>query len=267
MPIDALASLLLAGVAAGFVAGLFGVGGGVIIVPTLRFLAESLGWPADQAMHYAVATSAAAVFPTALSSARAHARQGTVDYGLARLWAPPIAIAAMAAGSLAGQVSTAALTFIFAFFAALIGLRMASGAAWCARATPAPRLLQGALAALVGWFSSWMGIGAGTLGVPAMGMLGISMHKAVGTAALLGVFVSGASLIGWLWSGRHAVFVTGPSLGYIQLLPLAAMVVPMMLLAPLGARLAKSLPADMLRRIFGLFLLCVSVALFDRALR
>jgi uncharacterized protein len=267
MPADALALLIVAGIVAGFVAGLFGVGGGVVAVPVLRFLADSLGWPPEQAMHFAVATSAAAVLPTAISSARAHARQGAVDNALVRLWGPPMALAAVAASAVAGQVSTVGLTFVFAFFAALVGLRMASGGAWALRTTPAPAAFQRALAALVGWFSSWMGIGAGTLGVPTMFALGVPMHRAVGSAAMLGVFVSGPSLLGWLWSGRQAASVAGPSLGFIQLLPLAAMLLPMLLLAPFGARLAKSLPADRLRRIFGLFLLCVSVALLDRALR
>jgi len=266
VPIEAIAVLAVAGLTAGFAAGLFGVGGGIVVVPVLRFLADSLGWPPQQAMHFAVATSAAAVLPTAISSARAHARQGTVDGELVRLWAPPTALAAVTASAVAGRVSTAGLTFVFAFFAAAVGLRMATGRAWPRRGAPGAGVHR-LLATLVGWFSSWMGIGAGTLGVPTMTALGVPMHRAVGTAAMLGVFVSGAALLGWLWSGRHAAPVAGPSVGFVQLLPLVAMLVPMLVLAPLGARLAKSLPADMLRRIFGLFLLCVSVALFDRALR
>lgn len=267
MPLEAIAILMVAGAAAGVIAGLFGVGGGVIMVPLFRFLGDSLGWPADHAMHMAVATSTAAVLPTAISSARAHARLGTIDRDLVRLWGLPIALAAILAGAVAGRVSNTGLTFVFAALAAVVGVRMTTGSAWALRDKPAAPALQRTLAAAVGWFSSWMGIGAGTLGVPTMTALGVAMHRAVGTAALLGVYVSAPSLIGWLWSGRHAAPVAGPSIGFVQLLPLLAMLPPMLLLAPIGARLAKSLPADMLRRIFGLFLLCVSVALLDRALR
>ena len=267
MPLDAIALLIAAGVTAGIVAGLFGVGGGVIIVPVLRFLADALGWPADQAMHLAVATSTAAVLPTAISSARAHLRHGNVDGAIVRVWGPPMAVASIGAASAAPHVSTAGLTFIFAFFAVIIGIRMVLPGDWRWRETLPAAGVQRMLAALVGWFSSWMGIGAGTIGVPTLTAVGAPIHRAVGTAAMLGIFVSAPSLLGWLWSGRHAPAVAGPSIGYIQLLPLAAMLLPMVLLAPLGARIAKSLPAGLLRRIFGAFLLCVSVALFDRAMR
>lgn len=267
MSIDAIAWLIGAGIVAGLVAGLFGVGGGVIVVPMLRFLADRLGWPPDQAMHLAVATSTAAVLPTAICSARAHFRHGNVDMAIVRTWAPPMALASVFAAVAAPAVSTAGLTFVFAGFAVIVGIRMALPGTWRWRETLPSPVVQRGLAALVGWCSSWMGIGAGTLGVPTLTAVGASIHRAVGTAALLGVFVSAPALVGWLWSGRYAPEVAGPSIGYIQLLPLVAMVLPMVLLAPLGARLAKALPPTYLRRIFGLFLLCVSVALFDRAIR
>lgn len=267
MPLEAIALLVAAGIVAGFVAGLFGVGGGVIAVPVLRFLADALGWPPDQTMHLAVATSTATVLPTAISSARAHLRQGTADRELTWRWAPPMAIAAVTAAVLAPYISTALLTAVFATFAAIVGLRMAAAGDWSLRSTlPSPAAQRG-LAAAVGWFSSWMGIGAGTLGVPTLTAVGVPMHRAVGTAALLGVFVSAPALAGWLLRSPAAPAVAGPSVGHIQLLPLAAMLVPMVLLAPAGARIAKSLPARNLRRIFGIFLVCVSVALFDRAMR
>jgi uncharacterized membrane protein YfcA len=267
VPLEALALLVGAGVIAGFVAGLFGVGGGVIVVPVLRFLADALGWPPDQAMHLAVATSTAAVLPTAISSARAHHAHGNVDMAIVRQWAAPMAIAAIAAAAAAPYVSTAGLTLVFAVFAAIVGIRMAASAEWRWRETLPGTGPQRVIAALVGWLSSWMGIGAGTLGVPTLVAVGAPIHRAVGTAALLGVFVSAPALIGWLFSARHAPALDAPAIGYIQLLPLAAMLLPMVLLAPLGARMAKSLPPSNLRRIFGLFLLCVSVALFDRAMR
>lgn len=267
MPLEALALLIATGIGAGFVAGLFGVGGGVIVVPTLRLLADALGWPPDQAMHLAVATSTAAVLPTAISSARAHLRQGTVDRLLVRHWAPPMALASVIAAAVAAQVSTVGLTLVFATFATIVGIRMAASGEWRWRETLPSPAIQRVLAAAVGWFSSWMGIGAGTLGVPTLTAVGAPMHRAVGSAALLGVFVSAPALAGWLWTARLAPPVAGPSIGYIQLLPLSAMLLPMVLLAPLGARIAKSLPARNLRRIFGIFLFCVSVALFDRAMR
>jgi uncharacterized membrane protein YfcA len=268
MDVQALLILAAAGLAAGVLAGLFGVGGGILMVPVMRFLAEPLGWPPDKAMHFAVATSVAAVVPTAISSARAHLRQDTVDRAIVRLWAPPIALAAGVAGAVAGSVSTAGLTLVFATLAVLVGLRMALGSNdWRLReALPAPSV-QRLVAAAIGWLSSWMGIGGGTLGVPTLTALGVAIHRAVGTAAVLGVAVSVPSLLGWLWAGRAEPAVAGPAFGYVQLAAWAAMVLPMMLLAPWGARLAKRLPAPLLRRIFGSFLLCVSVALFNRALR
>ena len=266
MPTDALVLLLAAGAIAGIVSGLFGVGGGVVMVPVLRLLAVRLGWPPDDAMHFAVATSVAAVVPTSLLSARSHAGHGNIDGGIIRVWAPAIMIASGLAGAVAGYVSAQGLTIIFAMLAALVGLRMALGSNdWRLRDSLPGRWPQRIIAAAIGWFSAWMGIGGGTLGVPALSALGVPIHRAVGTASALGIAVSVPALIGWIYAGWGRPAPAGPAIGYVQLLPLAGMIVPMLLLAPWGARIARRLPAAALRRIFGTFLLFVSVALFLRA--
>jgi uncharacterized protein len=249
---DMLVLLLVAATAAGFVSGLFGVGGGVVMLPVLTALAPALGWPVEATAHFAVATSVAAVVPTAISSGRTHWREGTVDTALLRVWALPMAVAALAAGAIAAFVPTTLLALIFAALAGIVGLRMAVGSAdW-------------RLAAAVGWLSSWMGVAGGTLGVPVMTAFGVPMHRAVGTAAVLGIAVSAPSLAGWLIAGTNAPPAPGPSLGYVQLVPWAVMQIPMVAVAPFGARAAARLPAARLRRAFGFFLVAVAVSLTVR---
>jgi uncharacterized membrane protein YfcA len=265
MTLDTLALLLAAASAAGFVSGLFGVGGGIVMVPVLTALAPALGWPPEATTHFAVATSVAAVVPTAISSGRTHWRAGTVDRDLLRVWALPMAVAALVAGAVAAWVPTRLLGGVFAGFAALVGLRLGFGdAGWTLRDRLPGTIAQRAVAAAVGWLSSWMGVGAGTLGVPAMTALGVPMHRAVGTAAVLGIAVSAPSLVGWLVVGANAPDVSGPALGYLQLVPWAAMVVPMVAIAPAGARAATRLPAARLRKAFGFFLIAVAAALAVR---
>jgi uncharacterized protein len=262
---DMLALLLVAATAAGFVSGLFGVGGGVVMVPVLTALAPALGWPVEATAHFAVATSVAAVVPTAISSGRTHWREGTVDTALLRVWAPPVAVAALAAGAIAAFVPTTLLALVFAALAGIVGLRMAVGSAdWRLRDSLPGAWSQRGLAAAVGWLSSWMGVAGGTLGVPVMTAFGVPMHRAVGTAAVLGIAVSAPSLAGWLIAGTNAPPAPGPSLGYVQLVPWAVMQIPMVAVAPFGARAAARLPAARLRRAFGFFLVAVAVSLTVR---
>jgi uncharacterized protein len=266
MGLPELAALLLVGMLAGVLAGLLGVGGGIIIVPALRFLGPSLGLPDDHLMHIAVATSAAVIIPTSLVSARGHAKRGAIDWSLLKIWGPLMALGAGAAALFGGAISSGGLALIFALVAGLVGAQMALVAKppALAQRLPAPPI-QAGVAGGIGALSALMGIGGGTLSVPTLNLFSYPMHKAVACGAALGVFISLPAFLGWIYSG-WGTQMPGPSLGFVNLLLVIVLLPPMLLMAPFGVRLAHKLPAAHLRRVFGVFLIFTSLALATRYL-
>jgi uncharacterized protein len=258
--------LAVAGLSAGILAGLLGVGGGILLVPLLRLLADRLGLPPDHAMHIAVATSMAVIVPTAISSTRGHAQRGAVDQPILRRWGPAMAIGALAASLSGGWISTLGLSLVFALTAGFIGVRMALGLGAREGAGQLPAIPQQiGLAGLIGAISAWMGIGGGTLSVPALSRFGTAMHRAVGTGAALGLAISVPALLGWIASGWPEYGFSVKQLGFVNV-PIAAVLLPATLLAaPWGVRLAHHLPAAKLKRLFGVFLLLSAVAIILRS--
>lgn len=261
-----LGSFLLIGAAAGLLAGLLGVGGGIIIVPAFRFMAPLLGLPDSIMMHSAVATSVALIVPTSFISARSHYKRGAVDLGVIRLWGPALAAGSLLAGSIANHISSQGLAILFSTIALIVGAHMAAGQPIKLNNGAFPQAsIQAALSCMIGMISSWMGIGGGTFSVPLLSAFGLPIHRAVGTGAALGLCISLPGLLGWLWSGWNVHTSTTPSLGYIQLIPFALMLIPMITLAPVGAKLAHALPAAKLKRTFGCFLMATAGALAFKA--
>lgn len=257
---------LLIGSAAGILAGLLGVGGGIIIVPAVTFLSPHLGLSPDYVVHAAVATSTALIVPTSFMSARSHHRRGAVDFSILKVWGPAIGLGAFCAGAIAAWIPTRTLGSIFAVVAILVGWLMI-------RSRPIPQLAdalppkpaQGVIAGGIGLLSSWMGIGGGSLSVPTLSAFGVPVHRAVGTSSALGLCISLPGLIGWLVSGWNIDSSTAPHLGFIQLVPFFLMLVPMMGLAPVGVRLAHALPAQKLKKIFGVFLILTALTLLAKS--
>ena len=257
---------LLIGSLAGTLAGLLGVGGGIVIVPALTFLAPHLGLAPDVTMHAAIATSVALIVPTSIISARSHHRRGAVDFSILKVWGPAIGLGAFFAGAIASYIPTKTLGIIFGTVAILVGWLMS-------RSRPIPKIadtlppvpVQGAIAATIGLLSSWMGIGGGSLSVPSLSAFGVPLHRAVGTSAALGLCISLPGLFGWVYSGWGVDSGSAPHFGYIQLVPFFIMLVPMMTLAPVGVRLAHALPAQKLKKIFGLFLILTAATLLAKS--
>jgi uncharacterized protein len=202
MTLSTIFLLLLIGAVAGWAAGLLGVGGGIIIVPALHFLAEPLGLPPEHVMHIAAATSTAVIVPTALRSALLHYRRGAVDMDILKRWMIPAGLAGLIATGTSRWIPTGALALLFAVVATVVGLNLASG--WLQRHKAWPWPTPGReriYAALLGLVSAWMGIGGGTVGYPVMTAHGLPPHRAVGTGATLGLAISIPALIGWSISG------------------------------------------------------------------
>ena len=250
-----LVALPLVGAAAGLIAGLLGVGGGIVVVPVLYHVFTGLGLAEDVRMHVAVGTSLATIIATSASSWRAHWRKGAVDVALLRSWGPFILLGVVLGSGLAGLVRGPALTAIFAVVALLVSLHMAFGRPHWRLGQDLPRGMgKAALGAFIGGVSTMMGIGGGSLAVPALTLFGFPIHRAVGTASAIGLIIGVPGTLGFILGGWSAPDLPPFSLGYVNLLGVAAILPTSMATAPWGARLAHGLDTAALRRAFAVFL-------------
>lgn len=256
-------ALVMTGVAAGLLAGLLGVGGGIVIVPVLSLVFDMLGYPGDVAMHVAVGTSLATIIPTSIASMRAHHKRGAVDIALLRQWGPAMFVMAGAGGFAARYVGGDTLKLVFACVALVVGLNMLLPK----RLVLAERLPQGAagrlgLPGFIGFVSSLMGIGGGTLSVPVLTSFSYPVHKAVGTAAAFGLIIAVPATVGFIWSGVGVAGRPDLSLGYVNLLA-AGLIFPItMVVARTGASLAHRIQPEHLKRVFALFLGATALRMF-----
>lgn len=272
-----LAALLAVGAVAGVLAGLLGVGGGIVIVPALFYLLGLLGYGGDALMHVCVATSLATIVFTSIRSVTAHARKGAVDWDLLRAWAPYVIGAAILGVAAAEGMRTRALTAVFGALALTVSLHMAFGHLLLGRAeegAPAAGPLgssppQGwALrlwASAVGFFSTLMGVGGGTLGVTVMSLYATPIHKAVATASGLGVIIATPSTFGFILTGLDAADTPPFSLGYVNLAAFAIISPMTVACAPLGVRLAHWLDPKPLRLAFAVFLAITALNMLRQA--
>lgn len=252
-----LAAVMLAtGGIAGVLAGLFGIGGGIVIVPVLEFALGILGVDPAVRMHVAVATSLATIIPTSIASAFAHHRRNAVDVEIVRRWAIFVLLGSLLGTWIAAQLTSDTLALIFATLAFLVALKMIF--------MPTARNLTDAvprgfwvpvIPGFIGCASSMMGIGGGTFSVMALTLFNQAIHRAVGTAALFGLVISLPGTIGYVIAGMHDPRLPMASLGYVNLLGLALIAPATVLAAPLGAALAHRFSAQRLSILFGFFLL------------
>jgi len=261
---EQLLIFVVTGAVAGVLAGLFGVGGGLIMVPALAFVLPHQGVPDAVYMQVAIGTSLAVISATSLSSTLAHHRREGVQWAVFWRIAPGLAAGAVAGAFVADALSGALLKRIVAIGALLVATQMIiksfSSAAAIARkaAHPHGAELFGA-GGVIGLLSSVVGIGGGSLTVPYLSARGLSMHQAVGTAAACGMPIAWAGAVGFVIAGWDAAGVPDPRVGYISLTALAAIAAASVSCAPLGVRLAHGLPAHWLKRGFALLLVVVGL--------
>ena len=257
------AALVAAGLAAGLIAGLLGVGGGIVIVPVLFQLFTLIGVDPAITMHLAVGTSLASIIPTSISAVRAHIRRDAVDFEILRTWAPGV-VAGVAAGSvLAGIARGSLLTGVFGTVALLVALYMmlVPEGIRLRQALPAP-WAQRLIAAVIGCFSSMMGIGGGTLTVPALVLCSYPIRRAVATSSAVGMIIAVPGAIGFMVTGWDVPGRPPLSLGFVSLLGLMLTAPTAMLTAPFGTRLAHVIDPVWLRRSFALFLMLTGVRMW-----
>ncbi len=261
-------AMILTGAVGGILAGLLGVGGGIIIVPMLEFALGFVGVDPAIRMHVAVATSLATIIPTSVSSSMAHFKRHAVDVSLAKHWAPWIFIGALAGTWVASQVHSRVLSGIFAGVAFLVALKMIlplDNKTLAEKVPRGPAMIPAPT--LIGLFSSMMGIGGGSLSVPIMTLFGEPIHRAVGTAALFGLVIAIPGTLGFMLTGWGNPMLPYGSLGFVNLIGLALIAPTTILTAPWGARLAHATEKRHLTLLFGIFLLIVAVRMLIRTLQ
>ncbi|MGB1987426.1 MAG: sulfite exporter TauE/SafE family protein [Parvibaculales bacterium] len=250
------AVLMTAGFLSGIVAGLLGVGGGMILVPVLFQTFIFFDLAAHLQIHMAVASSMAIICFTGSLSACSHFKRGAVDMEVVKSWGAFIAIGALAGAVAARFIAPGGLKIIFATLALTMAARMLlnenPGEAGEARIGAA---MQKGLSSLVGFFSALMGIGGGTLSVPLLNASGRDVLRAVGTSSVFGVFIAIPATLGFMLAGRALPDLPDYALGYVNLLAVLAIIPTSMLAAPLGARLAHRLSKKALNTIFAGFLI------------
>ncbi|MEP4036586.1 sulfite exporter TauE/SafE family protein [Pseudophaeobacter sp.] len=252
------------GVVGGILAGLLGVGGGIVIVPALYLALSLTGMDSALTMQVAVGTSLATIVFTSLSSGYGHYRKGAIDMGLLKLWAPSILIGVVIGGVLGGLVSGKVLIAVFATVAAIVALDMilrSGGGESAPRSFAKP--VWAALGVVAGAISAMMGIGGGTVCVPLLNFLGYDIRKAVGTSAAIGFVIGVPGALIYMATGFGADGLPPFSFGYVNLF-LAAVIIPLSTsFARLGVKLAHSIPRRALRLAFGLFLMLTSARMFS----
>ncbi|TGD74151.1 sulfite exporter TauE/SafE family protein [Mangrovimicrobium sediminis] len=259
--------MLATGAVAGVLAGLLGVGGGIVIVPALDFALGARGVDPAIRMHIAVGTSLATIIFTSVSSARAHHARGGVDRDLAVYWGPFIFVGALIGSVLAAQVHSEALALLFGIVAFLVAVKMVLPLDELHPWSAVPRGAGGSVTpTLIGLLSSMLGIGGGTFSVTALTLMSQPIHRAVGTSALFGLLIALPGTLGFVVTGWNDPNVPPGSLGYVNLVGVAAIAPMTILMAPLGAALAHRLSKRQLNLAFGSFLLVVSVRMLWRAL-
>ncbi len=259
--------MLVTGAAAGVLAGLLGVGGGIIIVPVLDFALGLQGVDPAIRMHIAVGTSLATIMFTSISSARAHHARGAVDGGLVRYWGPFIFLGSLIGSFVAGMVHSHSLALLFGVVAVLIAIKMVLPLDEYRPWQGVPRGPGGTITpSLIGFFSAMLGIGGGTFSVTALTLMSQPIHRAVGTSALFGLLIAIPGALGFVVGGWGDARLPAGSLGYVNLIGVAAIAPMTILTAPLGAALAHRLDKRQLNLAFGTFLLVVGGRMLWRAL-
>lgn len=245
---------LLAGTIAGLLSGLFGVGGGLIIVPILSAIFTGLAFPDQHIMHMALGTSLASIIFTAISSARAHHANANVDWAVFRKMAAGIVVGTLLGATLVASLDTSGLKGIFAIFTFMVATQL------LLNFTPDPkRQLPGAIGSSlmgtsIGALSSLVGIGGGTLTVPFLIYCNTAVKRAIGTSAAIGLPIALSGAVGFIVTGWQWSQAPRYSLGYVYLPALFGIAMMSTLMAPAGVWIAQRLPATALKRAFAILL-------------
>lgn len=254
----------LLGLVSGYLAGLLGIGGGVLIVSVLTMLFDAQGFAHAHLLHLALGTSMATIIFTSLSSLRTHHAHGAVIWPVVRLVVPGVLIGTILGTRIAAHAPTRGLALFFGLFILVIATQMVFGL------KPKPgRALPGwqgvsVAGALIGLLSALVAIGGGSLTVPWLSWCNVRIQQAIGTAAAMGFPIAIFGTLGYLWNGWGQAELPPGSVGYLYLPALVCLIVASMLTAPIGARMAHRMPVQTLKRAFaGLLVVLAAKMLYS----
>jgi len=261
-----LALILVIGAFAGVIAGLLGVGGGIVLVPAFYFAFESLDYGPEGLMQICLATSLATIAVTSLRSLLAHHKKGAVDWPILKGWAPGIGIGAilgmLAASGLRGEV----LMVIFGVLGLIVGLYLGFGRSDWRLGPEMPKGIGRAVTSpILGFLSVLMGIGGGSFGVPLMSLYGVAIHRAVATAAGFGLVIAVPSVIGFLLLPGAAENRPPFTVGQVNLVAFVVVVAMTLVTTPWGVKLAHAMDPKPLKRVFAVFIMVMALNMLRKA--
>ncbi|MEX0317572.1 MAG: sulfite exporter TauE/SafE family protein [Ruegeria sp.] len=262
-----LGLLLVIGAFAGVLAGLLGVGGGIVLVPAFFYAFQSLGYGGSQLMQMCLATSLATIIVTSLRSVLSHNKKGAVDWTILRGWGPGIAIGAVLGVLVASALRSEALQALFGILGIVIGAYLGLGRAeWRLGEAMPSGARRGVLSPLVGFMSVLMGIGGGSFGVPLMSLYNTPIHRAVATAAGFGVIIAVPSVLGFLFLEIAPEHRPPLTVGAVNLVTFCVVIAMTMITTPWGVKLAHAMDPKPLKRVFAVFLTLVALNMLRKAL-
>ena len=261
--------LSIAASLSGFIAGLLGVGGGIIMVPALYYAFGKLGYDESLIMHMAIGTSLAIIIPTSIVSALSHMKYKAVDFELVKTFGLSVAFGILIGTFVATNSKTPQLLLMFSFFAFCVAIffiffRDKAGS----KKRNVPNFFKNLYGTFMGFMSVPLGIGAGSLGVPFLKTIGYSINIAIGTSATIGIVNAVCGATSMAVSGLVFFNISAPySLGFINIAGFLVFVPITMIFAPIGAKITHSIDKILLSRIFGLFLMAISIRAFIEYLK
>ncbi|RQW63108.1 sulfite exporter TauE/SafE family protein [Vibrio viridaestus] len=264
MTIELIVQLLCLGCIVGVLAGLLGIGGGLVVVPALLYLLPQVGIAPENAMQFALGTSLATIILTSGSSAFNHFKLGNVETFAVKYLMPGVVIGGLCGSSLADWIPGSYLPKVFGIIVFLLSIQM-----FLSIKTKASHPMPGATVTtisgiFIGTIASLAGIGGGALSVPFLNRHGVEMRKAVGSSSVCGCFIAISGMIGFIWHGSDLDNLPEYSLGYIYLPALLFVSCTSILTTRIGAKLATTLPTPILKRVFSVFLMFVSINMLLR---
>ena len=269
MPIELLGIFIfiLLGLVVGFFAGLLGIGGGGIMVPALISIFTFLNFPAEYLLHMALATSMAAIVPTALASLRAHHKKSALDWAVIAKFTPGILLGTFAGTYLASYLSAQPLAIFFVVFMTLVAINMLRAPKLSATRSLPNGFGLSAAGSVIGAISALVAIGGGTLTVPFLCWCNFPLTRAIATSAAVGLPIALAGALGYALNGWGLQGLPEYTLGFIYWPGVLAMAAGSLFSAPLGASYPHRLPVVQLRKLFALLLLGLAVHMLIRLVR
>lgn len=255
-----IVALAAAGAAIGFLAGLFGVGGGAISVPVFFEIFSRLGYAPEIAMPVAVGTSLAVIVPTSISSARGHYAKGSLDMETLRVWAIPILFGVIVGTTVARFASPVVFQAVFAVVALVVALKLLTGGkGWNLGETLPGKLIMRFAGSVIGFVSAIMGIGGGAVSNLFLTLYGMPIHRAVATSAGVGFLIAVPGTIGYIFAGLGQPDLPPGSLGFVSIVAFALTIPASLLTTRFGVSIAHRLSSRTLQIAFGCFLVFVVI--------